>query len=233
MKKLFTSTIFIISIFLLAAPASASPIWGTDASDELTGSRDSNGGITATAGWADGAFNLSWVISEDNGTWTYEYTVNTVQKDISHFILEVTEDGNPFTFEVGDGTDATIDDPPGTWSENGSNPDMPNPIYGIKFDFTEPLSLEQTFTIITDRAPVYGVFYAKDGTDNQGAVDVVAWSNALNFADYMTKTEEFDFTTADYIVRPDSVGVIPVPGTVLLLGSGLIVLAGIRKRFKS
>ena len=228
MKKLFTSTIFIISIFLLAAPASASIIWGTDASGELIGSRDSNGGITATDGWAGGNFELSWIVEEDNGLWTYIYTVNTEDpldpektKDISHFILEVTEDGNPFNI-FGD-TDAF--EGPKTWTEASGNPEMPNDIYGIKFDFG---GSPATYTIIIDRAPVYGVFYAKDGRDDGD--EVVAWSNALNSPTYRTDS---GFTTTDFIVRPDSVGVVPVPGAVWLLGSGLIGLAGIRKKFKS
>ncbi len=157
MKKLFTSAIFILSISLLAAPASASLIWVTDASGELTGSRDSNGGITATDGWAGGSFELEWVISENNGTWTYEYTVSTVQKDIAHFILEVTDDGNPFNI-LGE-TDEDIGGPK-IWSAaspGNANPLMPNPIYGIKFNFDDGL-FSETFIIITDRAPVYGVF---------------------------------------------------------------------------
>ncbi len=231
MKKLFTSTIFIISIFLLAAPASASLIWGTDASGELTGSRDSiitpSGGITAQDGWIDGAFELSWVITPVNSHWEYVYTVLTAQKEISHFILEVTEDGNPFnTF----GETDTFSGPE-TWSGGPGNPDMPNPIYGIKFDFTEPLSLNQTFTIISDRAPVYGVSYAKDGREGGATGEwAVAWSNALNYAAYR---EDIGLTINDYIVRPDSGGVVPLPGAVWLLGSGLIGLAGIRKKFKS
>jgi hypothetical protein len=225
MKKLFTSTIFIISIFLLAAPASASIIWGTDASGELIGSRDSiitpSGGITATDGWAGGNFELSWVITPVNSHWEYVYTVSTAQKEISHFILEVTEDGNPFN-TFGD-TDAF--EGPKTWSEGSGNPDMPNDIYGIKFDFGgSPV----TYTIVTDREPVYGVFYAKDGRDDGD--EVVAWSNALVSLTYRTDT---GFSTNDFIVRPDSGSVVPVPGAVWLLGSGLIGLAGIRKKFKS
>ncbi len=73
-------------------------------------------------------------------------------------------------------------------------------------------------------------FYAKDGTVVGGGEDVVAWSNALGSATYRTDTA---FTTVDYVVRPDSGTVIPLPGAVWLLGSGFIGLAGIRKKFKS
>jgi hypothetical protein len=213
--------------FAVSLPAAAEAtlsLWGQSATGELVGSRTSSAGIQATDGWANGNFALSWNISynQSTGLWTYVYSANAVRKDISHFILEVSNDSRPVNTYTG--TDTQISGPQ-TWtaSSNGnSNPNMPNPIYGVKFNFGGSAA---TYTIVTDRAPVYGVFYAKDGKD--GGLPVTAWSNALNYADYMTNTS---LAATDFIVRPDSVTTVPLPAAALLFGPGLAGLIGIRRR---
>jgi hypothetical protein len=219
--------LFLLSfaIFVAYSPVHAALIWGTDAlSGDLEAGRTSaeGGGITATGVWDNGGFTLSWIIKEiEPNRWQYAYTINVTSQfaDTSHFILEVTEDDDPFTI---------FNDPgdiegPRSWRESGGNPRMPNDMYGIKFDFgDDPV----TYTIVTNRAPVYGVFYAKDGA--VGGEDVVAWSNALNDGNY--KTSKFSGTTTDFIVRPDSI--VPIPSAVWLFGSGIIGLVFIRRKFK-
>ena len=227
MKTLCRSTLVLFSLMFIALPARADLIWGTDASDQLTGSRSSSNGIDASASWDGGAFELGWNISWDqpNGLWTYQYTVNVTRKDPSHFILEVTEDGE--NFNTYQGTDAKVVLPPQVWHQDESNPDMPNNIYGVKFDFGgDPV----IYTIVTDRAPVWGVFYAKDGKDNLDPTldKVVAWSNALNY-DYKN---DISLTENDFIVRPDGVTVVPLPGAVWLFGSGLVGLVGGKRKFR-
>ena len=201
-------------------------LWGQSATGELNGTRTSNSGIQATDGWGNGNFVLSWNISRDPGTglWTYVYTADVVRKDISHFILEVSQDGD--LFRTYPGTDTQVVGPQ-VWSsttDGNSNPQMPNSIYGVKFDFG---GTQATYTMVTDRAPVYGVFYAKDGKD--GGVPVVAWSNALNYSDYKTLDS---LTAADFIVRPDSATFVPIPAALPLFSSGLALLGVLRKRIE-
>ncbi len=213
-----------VLIMFYSITANAAPIWNTDASGELTGSRTSpiSEGIEATESWDNGGFVLSWNITENNdGSWTYQYTVDVGRKDVSHFILEISDSD---TFNIYDGTDTGIEFPPREWAAGGSNPNMPNPIYGIKFDFGGPTAI---YTIVTDRAPVYGAFYAKGGVDGDSHANVTAWNNALNYSDY--KTNE-SFTITDFIVRPDSVAV-PVPAAFFLLCTGLTGLICTRKIF--
>jgi hypothetical protein len=227
-KKVFKNSALFLTVLAITAlsmvfsagVANALPVWGTDATGELTGSRTSPAasGIYATQQWNNGGFTVAWNISEAMGVWTYKYTVTGAIKETSHFILEVTNDANPF--KILPGTDTKIEGPQ-TWTAGGSNPLMPNPIYGIKFDFG---ALVSTYTIVTDRAPVYGVFYAKDGTT--GGADVVAWSNALNSADYKTNGT---LTSTDFIVRPDGATPIPEPATIILLGFGLLAIPVLRK----
>lgn len=183
---------------LSAAPALAVPIWGTSGLGELTGSRDSTatGGVTGTKAWANGGFNIAWDIQFDDNTdqWTYQYHLTTSAKDISHWLLEVTEDSDSVL--VAPGSSAAVS--PTTYSPSDpgkSNPLLPNSLFGVKFDYGDT---DEVYTLVTDRAPVYGVFYAKDGKD--GGKDVVAWSNALASSDY--KTSE-SLTLTDFIVRPN------------------------------
>ena len=210
MNKTITTILTSLAMLLaLTFPAGAS-LWGTSATGSLTGSRSvgTNNGLTSTGGW--GSFEISWKITQTNDLWTYDYTLTpNGGSTLSHWILEVTKD----TFTANN---------PQNWNPNNpgnSNPGLPNEFYGIK------LGGGTTFSITTANAPVWGVFYAKGGNFQGNGWDAV-WSNALTSTDY--RTNESLLTNA-FIVRPNGAPV-PVPGALLLLGSGLVAVLGLRSR---
>ena len=224
MRKLLFSIFALLVLSLLMAFHASAALWGEDASN--SGELDygirtaSDGDIVASGEWAN-SFELEWNItaSEDGSQWTYSYDITADRKAISHFILEVTNDGQDF--QILDGSSSPIIGPE-TWYADNSNPDMPNSIYGIKFDYgagdLEPWNVN--YTIVTNRAPVYGMFYGKDGMGSDGIL--TAWNYALQYDDSNDPN--------DFIIRPN--GQVPIPSAAWLLGGGLIGLVVLRRRIK-
>ncbi len=202
-------------------------LWGTAADGaDLNSSRDETLGVTGAGQWADD-FNISWSINYDtqSGLWTYQYTVSADEKDISHLIVEVTQPGDsePGFVYNSSMSDASIEGPYvySSTSDGNSNPNMPNPVYGIKFDEGAdggPI----TYTVVTPNSPVWGVFYAKNGkSGGKNGVPVTAWSNALNYDDYKTNDS---LMKADFIVRPNGTELIPEPASLAMLGLGGVLM---------
>jgi hypothetical protein len=252
MKK-FILTAAVMGLIPALAFAVSIPVAGAD----LIGSRstpfssgvDAEGGITGDLGWSqgNGGFKITWNISYNAGDsdWDYSYIISNdsggaLSKDLSHWVLQVSD------FIPEDGFEAYIYDEdvsfegPDTYTAGGSNPNMPADIYGIKFGGgVGPL----TFTFSSTQQPVWGDFYAKNGTDQppgepENKIDVTAWNTGLDPANGFVLNEfTADFTP--WIPTPDTENggppqeVIPEPMTMSLLGLGLLGLIANRKRRKA
>lgn len=210
MKKRILSLLIFTAI---ASSAHAAPITGSIESDP-------GDGMIATAGWSDGDAELSWSVSESGGIWTYDYQWSTERKALSHIIFGVSE-----TFTQANilaGTTAR-------WSlgwfgdEGNSNPGIPDLIYGLKFGGSDT---DEDFRIVTDRAPMWGDFYAKDGRD--GGADVYAYNAAFG-------SDPIAYTAGSspygYALVPDTItSSVPEPGTFMLFGLGITTLLFVKKK---
>jgi len=188
-------------------------------------------GILGSGVWVNpGVTTLDWLVEDmDSGLWHYAYTLTVPRGGISHFIVEVSpsftlndivaSNWNPGDLSVAD------------WGSKTGNPGLPEPFHGLKFD--ESSGLSTTFELYTYRAPVWGDFYAKDGTaGNPSDVFNVAYNAGFDSAPPSIPAGEGPI--ANKILVPDTNvpgNLIPEANTLALAGMGLASLLGFRARF--
>ncbi len=164
-----------------------------------------SGGLDVTGEW--GPVNLSWTVTGDaGGAWHYAYTLNTTKKAVSHFLLEASS-----TFTSGNIWAFTGPIEIETWDPGPGNPEMPDSLYGIKFDWGG--STNVTYSFDSNRVPMWGDFYAKDGTGNY------VWNSG--FADTDPVDPPTNGSLRDHILVPDTITDVPEPGSLVL---GLMAL---------
>jgi hypothetical protein len=186
------------------------------------------GGIVGTGICiVNGPTTLSWNGTDNlDGTWHYDYVLSHPSGGTSHFLLEVSTN---FTLDDifnagGDFEDVLL----GTWTSQNGNPNLPGPLFGLKFDEAEGNVTNIYFD--SDRRPVWGDFYAKNG--NSGGYGVnTAWN--AGFLDIDPSAPAADGSLANHLLVPDSFGtVVPEPSSLLLLGAGLVGVAIVVRRRK-
>lgn len=192
------------------------------------GSRTEGAGeITTIGNWpTDGRdFTVAWNITQVGDDYTYVYTVSGYrQPGLSHFSI-ATSDGENDTIiftedNVLPGSDGDIE--VGNLNEGGFG--APSDFYGLKFDFGDDDTT--TYTLVTDRAPIWGSFFAKGGSAS-GAYNVGFQPNQpLAFAGP-------NFDAIDFIPVPDSVGVIPEPASMAMVGIAALAGLGLAMKRRS
>lgn len=190
-----------------------------------------DGGLTAFGAWDCDTTTLSWVVDDTTtpGKWHYSYTLTVPWKDISHMIIEASDGDNPFTksnlFSPGSN--------PANWigsisiqnfSPGGSTPYMPESIYGIKFDACGDAT-DVTVSFDSDRQPVWGDFYAKDGF-----VQCLDWCAVYNTGFTLDDpiAAARSGSLQNHLLVPDSY--IPAPGAIILVCIGTSITSALRRR---
>ena len=195
----------------------------------ITGAITAPGSMFGTGQWATGS-TLSWNVSQGvDSLWTYSYHFVVPAKNISHILIQASDTFTSSNIKAGTTTGFEL----GTFGDEGnSNPGIPTNLYGLKFP---GFDVDDTFTIVSDRAPMWGSFYAKDGTSGGpgGGVDVYAYNSMFGSS---SSADIFGTAPSGFILVPDTVTVIPVPdevlepGTISVLGAGFLGLAFVRRK---
>ena len=214
MKKIILATLILFCCFAVNG-------WAIT----FTGTIIGGSTLIGTSPWNTNSSNLSWTVYDNpiTGHWTYEYIFTVPSKDISHVIIEVSGD---FTVaNIFSGTTPGYSGPE-NYVQDKSNPGMPaGGMYGLKWDTTNN-PLIYSFTIVSDRMPMWGDFYAKNGVDQDGFV----YAYNSQFGNNTTALID-NGNAGGWVLVPDTgTGIIPEPGTFLLLGTGLLGIAAIRYR---
>ena len=187
--------------------------------------------IVALGDWAAGAVTLSWNITDMGTYYHYEYTLDVPQSDISHFIIGVSDtfESSNFWGETGTFGDTII----GDFDNTNGNPDIPGTLHGLKFDDTSGTTL--TISFDSDRQPVWGDFYAKDGVHTEPSGTKITnqvWNTGFSLAN--PTDPPANGTINNHVLVPDTMSVVPVlvpePTTVSLLLTGLLGLAWVVRR---
>lgn len=231
MKKSIIALVVLLIGF--GAPAIADTVYIPVLPEDWSGSRTVGAGLTATGSWATQGITVSWEITFDAGEalpYTYVYTfTNSAGAPLtgkpSHFIFEVSENFNVSNFDF-DGTFVGPDDY--DRGNGNANPNFPEgkSFWGIKLD-----EGQNSYEFSTSVAPIWGDIYAKDG-DAGGEGTNAVWNTGLG-SDPLINDDPF----TNWIAVPDTIGappppVIPEPSTLLLLGSGVLGLGIMGRRFR-
>jgi len=192
--------------------------------------------ISGDGGWGpnDDGFRLTWtIIQSPDMTWHYKYQFGKadgteLEKLTNHFIISLSDDiqeTDLYNFSP-DCDENEIEF--GTFVSGPGNPGFPEgkSIFGVKIGLH---NAQMVAEFDSNRQPMWGDFYAKDGTSSGGLWNYVYNADigvtVANPHDYMGTPVDASGAELCKVLVPNN---IPEPITICLLGLGGLAL--LRKR---
>jgi hypothetical protein len=195
--------------------------------DIYTGSLSYGSGLYAQGNWAATGTSIVWTVTDNTTSWHYKYTLTVPAHNISHLIIEVSP-----TFTTNDVWNSSLpfgEGGLGSYSSaNGnSNPGMPSEMRGLKWNFGTATTMNVEFD--SDRAPVWGDFYSKDGKMPGTDIWNIAYNLGFGNPDTDPTAAIRNGSVDNHILVPDTTTVTPLPGAALL---GLLGLSAAAVRLR-
>ena len=202
------------------------------------GPADTGDGLYTTGPqWPGYNLSMTWAVTDEDNTypaypWKYTYTFahDGSQAALSHIIIEGSEGINAanITGLIG----ATLSSA-GLQKVMSGNPDMPEDLYGLRFDPLDDDTTSMTWTFWSNRQPVWGDFYARCGGFAGGIntaynynMDAGGVERGFLSPDVDPVAPASSGSVDFHILVPDSV--IPEPASLLLIAGG--AAAWLRRR---
>jgi hypothetical protein len=225
MSRFFRIFVFASVLWVVSATANASLFTGSLQYTPPYPADSGDGLIVGPSSlqWAQDVVTLAWTVTDNDTSqpgfpWKYTYHLTLVgseQAGFSHMIIEASP-----SFCASDlaGLDNGSLYSVTTQFANQGNANMPEDIYGIKLNPPAEGMLDWTVSFFSDRAPVWGDFYARCG-GKKGGINY-AYNKGFLSPDTDPATPASDGSVDFHILRPDTV--VPEPTTLTLL-----ILAGL------